>query len=280
VILLSAEDGLADTIRPRIDALGGNPKLISALQAVKPTGEEQHFSLARDLPALTKAIQAVGAVLVIIDPLSAYLGGTDSFKDAELRELLAPLASIADAFGTAVIGVMHLNKDAEKAAIYRVGGSIAFVGTARASFVVVKDRKNADRRIFLPVKFNLGPMPLGLAFRISEERVEWEPDPVLVEADALLRHVSRQSEGDDDREMAGEREEAKAFLQAFLADGPALANDVMSQARKLGIAERTLQRAKTALGVASRKLQGIAGGGAWVWEIGKVANRGGKDATM
>src|SRR5206468_1672272 len=92
VILLSAEDAADDTIRPRIDQLGGEPSRIWVLEAVHDGTTERPFNLNSDLTMLEKVTQAKGATAIVIDPLSAYLGRADSFKDAEVRGLLAPVA--------------------------------------------------------------------------------------------------------------------------------------------------------------------------------------------
>jgi hypothetical protein len=137
VVLLSAEDDVEDTIRPRLDAAGADVHRIKLLQAVRHNYRENQkeaiFSLVTDLPALEAAILAVpGCQLVVIDPITAYLGETDSHKNAEIRGLIAPLAALAAKYGVAIVCVTHLNKSGSGPAIYRSIGSIAFVAAARA----------------------------------------------------------------------------------------------------------------------------------------------------
>jgi putative DNA primase/helicase len=137
VVILTAEDDLAHVVRPRLDALEADVSKIHALEGVKIRDEENHehceyFNLQRDLPALQQAVRDQrNTKLVIIDPLSAYLGGRiDSHKDAEVRSVLRPLVELAEKCGVAVIGVTHLNKNASGKAVYRAMGSLAFLAAA------------------------------------------------------------------------------------------------------------------------------------------------------
>jgi RecA-family ATPase len=120
VILLVAEDGLADTVRPRVDLHGGAPERIHVIQAIKSGEDERPFSLANDVPHLEAAIESIGNVkLVIIDPISAYLGGKDSYKDSEVRSILTPLASLAEKHRVAIVSIAHLGKSEQRKALYR-----------------------------------------------------------------------------------------------------------------------------------------------------------------
>jgi putative DNA primase/helicase len=269
VILLSAEDGAADTIRPRVDAMGGDCDRIHILQAVRQADAERSFSLAHDLPALDQAIAQTRATLLVIDPLSAYLGKTDSYKDAEVRGLLAPLATLATHHGTAVLLVMHLTKNNQTRAIYRTAGSIAFVAGARVSLLVGKDPDDEARRLLVANKNNLTVASAALAYRIvggpepgrGAARVEWEPDPVIgaPDADALLAGSAEDPE---------DRRDADALLLEELANGARPSNDLFRAARANSISESTLNRAKRRLRIRARH-QGQPGksGGAWYWHL-------------
>lgn len=227
VVLLSAEDGIADTIRPRLDAAGADVERIVALEAVRivdADGREsaRAFDLTCDLPALEAAIREVGDCrLVVIDPVTAYLGGVDSHKNAEIRGLLAPLAELAARYGVAVVAVTHLNKSGGGPAIYRAMGSLAFTAAARAAWAVSKDKDDPARRLVLPIKNNLAPDAGGLAYRIEGRGagdcpvVAWEPDAVNVSADDALTADARQAGAG-----TGALEEATEWLRDFLAGGP------------------------------------------------------------
>ena len=276
VVLLSAEDGIADTIVPRLIAAGADlgttecPRII-ALEAIRSVGENgresaRSFDLSRDLPALESAIRSVhGCRLVVIDPVTAYLGGVDSHKNAEIRGLLAPLGAIAERHRVAVVAVTHLNKSGGGPAIYRAMGSLAFAAAARAAWAVSKDKDDPRRRLLLPIKNNIAPDTGGLAYRIEPlgvngcPAVAWEPDAVNVSADDALA---------GDRDESGgrtERDDAAIWLREYLGDGPKLARDVLAESKAAGFSKRTIDRAKLAARVRARK-EAFSGG--WVWELG------------
>jgi hypothetical protein len=257
VVILTAEDGLSDTVRPRLDALGGNPARVHILVGVGDAERPASFNLARDIPHLEDAILRTGASLVVIDPLSAYLAGVDSHKDADVRSILAPLAAMAERNGVAVVSVVHMNKSQQRQALYRAQGSLAFVAAARAIFGVAEDQETPNRRLFVPLKMNLAAHPPGLAFRLDGGRLTWDQGTVAVDADSAMGGW----EVSADRT---EREEATDFLREILANGPLSASEVERQRKAAGIAERTLKRAKAEMHVKVRK---ETFGGGWVWEL-------------
>jgi len=203
VVLLNAEDDLADTIRPRLDAAEADVSRIASIQAVRriiPTGQTQEtdFDLTEDLIALEAAItQTPDCRLVVIDPLTAYLGKTDSHKNAEVRAVLARLFELASRHRVALLAVTHLNKASTLPAIYRAMGSLAFVAAARAVWAAVRDNddETGRRRLFVPIKNNLGTDETGLAYSLepagSTARVIWEPDPVDMRADEAMNGGAR-----------------------------------------------------------------------------------------
>lgn len=144
VLLLSAEDDVEDTIRPRLDAAGADPSRVYALEAVfdvngEGTRRRRMLNLARDIECLDEVLSSGGFRLVIVDPVSAYLGGVDTHRNADIRVVLAPLAELAARHKVAMVCVSHLTKGAGTSAIYRATGSIAFVAAARAAYVVTRD---------------------------------------------------------------------------------------------------------------------------------------------
>jgi RecA-family ATPase len=169
VVVLSAEEGLRDTIRPRLDAAGANTERIVALSNVAEgrTGERV-ISLTKDLAIIERAIERVGAGLVIIDPLMAFLSEkTDSHKDQDVRRALAPLATLAERKRAAVLIVRHLNKAADGNTLYRGGGSIAIIGAARSGLVIAQDPEDSERRVLAANKHNLSGAAPSLPFRIG-----------------------------------------------------------------------------------------------------------------
>jgi putative DNA primase/helicase len=269
VIIVSSEDDPADTIAPRLMAAGADMAKVHELQGIQRQGVSHTFNLAEDLAPLEDLIAQISDVrLVIIDPISAYLGGTDSHKNADVRALLAPLFELAQRRAVAVLGITHLNKGTGNA-MQRFTGSGAFVAAARGAYIVAKDADNPDRRLFLPAKNNLGEDKTGFAYTIqgatvaggiSTSRVVFAPGLVDAQADAVL---AAQGGGTDDG-AASALDEAIAFLQEELAAGAVPSKQIETAAREAGIAKRTLARAKPKANVKSAKQ-----GGVWVYTLGQ-----------
>src|ERR687890_334782 len=147
VVLLSAEDGLADTVRPRLDAAGADTQRVVALSSVPDGKTERSLSIPEDLPALERAIRRVEASLVVVDPVMAFLSGnTNSHKDQDVRRALAPLAKLAERTGAAILIVRHLNKASGGETTHRGGGSIGIIGAARSGLVVAEDPEDPEWR--------------------------------------------------------------------------------------------------------------------------------------
>jgi putative DNA primase/helicase len=258
VLLLSAEDGLADTIRPRLDALGADVAQIHHL-AVLRTGEHDRAVQLTDVAALECAIRETHARLMIIDPVSAYVGSTDSHRDAEVRALMAPLAALAERTGAGILGIMHLAKNRQQPAIYRAIGSIAFAAAARLVLAVAADPERRDRRIVAPVKSNLSAPSAALACSVATGRLVWEASPVAdVDIDALL---SGPAPG------GHERRDIEDWLSDLLDDGPMRSQMVQAAAREAGLAWRTVERAKNRLDVEAIRVGGVAASGEWWWRL-------------
>ncbi|MCP4261786.1 MAG: AAA family ATPase [Planctomycetes bacterium] len=269
VILLSAEDHPAKTIRPRLDAMEADTTRISLLKSVQPynedeepSDEERLFRLSEDMKVLEKALKKESdCQLIIIDPVNAYLGKTDSYKDSEVRSILAPLAELAARYNIAIIIVMHLRKSESSEPLYRVIGSIGFVAAARIVWQVVKDPEDESRRLFLPAKNNLAPMEdIGMAYSICDNAVEWESGPV----DMTLQEVFlRDSKG---REKSTAKNEAVDWIIEALSDGPVLAKEMQRMAKDSGHNWRTVNRAKDIAGAESKRL-GFGKDAVWYWKL-------------
>ena len=266
VILLSAEDDAADTIRPRLDAADADVSRVHWFEAVRNVtadgrSVETVFSLERDIDVLEDAIRQSGARLVVIDPISAYLGEVDSHNNSSVRGLLSPLARFAATRKVAVIAISHLRKSAG-AAIHRIVESLAFSAAARAAWGVAPDPDDRARRLFAPIKQNLAPDTGGLAYRIEAPagvgRIVWEPGAVAVDVNAVMS-------GFESREADSERREASEWLRDFLADGPRGAADVRSQARLVGLTWITVRRAADSISILKRKIGGRGAG--WEWAM-------------
>ena len=273
VIILSAEDGAADTILPRLHAAGADAGRVHIVSAVR-TGRNasRSFNLEADINLLEQKIAEFDdVVLVIMDPISSYLGGKDLHKNAEVRGVLEPLSAMAERTRVAVLSVTHFSKAgaATKAkTIHRFIGSIAFVGAPRMAFAVIEDPEDASRRLFLHAKNNLAPPPPGLAFRLKQtivgeagivaSCVDWEAGHVSMTADAAL------AAPDDNEQRRPVLVEAEEFLRNVLGRGAQCAKEVQRQAEGAGIASKTLRRAREKLGV---KIRTDGFQGPSVWEL-------------
>jgi hypothetical protein len=197
VILMLAEDDLADTIRPRLDAAGADTTRIIALRGVtRRHGErnkhvETPFCLKSDIDVLEKTLrQNADTKLIVIDPISSYLGDTDSHNNAEIRAVLSPLVDLAMKYNVAVLAVSHLNKNSGGPAIYRSMGSLAFTAVARCALLVAKDNKDPRRRLLLPIKNNIAPDAYGSAYTIEDQGsgafVKWDDQKVTITAEEAI----------------------------------------------------------------------------------------------
>ena len=274
VVLLSAEDGLADTIRPRLDAAGADTgRIVGLSPMVEGSSSGQPISIPKDLNMIERAIGRVGASLVVVDPLMAFLsGGTDSHKDQDIRRVLTPLASLAERTRAAVLVVRHLNKAAGGNTLYRGGGSIGIIGAARSGLVIAPDPEDPEPRLLAANKHNLSKAASSLVFHVGTStngaaRVVWGGTSNLSAGD-ILREPA-------DPEQRSALSEAMEFLLKELADGRVAAELVKKDARAAGVSERTLKRAKRALGVGSEK----EGDGTWSWVPPNEGAEGGQDPT-
>ncbi len=259
-ILLNAEDDPEDTIRPRLDAAQANPEKVHELFAVRETnGSESMFSLEKDVALLEATLIAnPDVVLVVIDPISAYLGKSDSYRETDIRNILSPLQALAAEYDVSIIYVTHLNKNSGASAVYRMTGSTAFVGVARAVFAVDKDPDDKDRRFFAPVKANLSIDCVGMAYRVTTTnegipRIEWESEPIAISAQDLL------CAGPD----RGEASEAEEFLRDALDGGEQIpVTDIFRTGKEQGFSEKQLRIAKEKIG-AQHKRTGFQGKSVW-----------------
>lgn len=249
VFILSAEDDCEDTIVPRLQSAGADLSHVHIIRAVFSLGEDDRphrrtFNLSNDLELLEDALKKYpNTVLIVIDPISAYMGGVDSHVNTKVREVLAPVAELAARTRCAVIGVSHLNKGSGSnsiSALYRIMGSLAFVAAVRSVIVVVKDDSDEEkkRRLFCSVKNNNAPEPEGaLAYRVANEggqpRIVWEKDRIDISAQQALDRPK------DDRDKM-----IDAWLSAQLASGPKRASLIFDEAKALKFSVNRLKSSK------------------------------------
>lgn len=266
VVILTLEDGLADTVRPRLEAAGADLTRIVALEGVKRADGQPRIPTIEDIGAITQACGEVTARLVMIDPFMGYLPSSrNSWRDQDVRGALGPLARMAEKLGVAVVLIRHLNKASGSAAIYRGGGSIGIAGACRAALLIAKDPEAEDRRVMACVKTNLGRLPPSLRYAIEEVQVEGAGGVARIVWEGVSTHTADDllaAQGPHDDKPA--LDEAREFLREILSAGPVSAKEIQRLAREAGVTDRTLQRAKKVLGVQAKK--GTFRGG-WAWEL-------------
>jgi len=283
VVILTAEDDLAYTVRPRLDACRGDPDRVYVLQAVRHVTEQDGatastFSLGTDLPALREAVTSMPDTrLVIIDPVSAYCGKVDSHRNTDIRGLLTPLCEFAESTGVALVCVTHLNKSGGTNAIYRATGSLAFVAAARANWMVCRDPKDPTRRLMLPTKCNPFHPAKGLAYTIESEHVEgvgpigcvyWSIDPVEMTAQQALaaEGAAEKRAGRDATDDASAVKRAAQWLVAFMGDEGISTAELKIESRDAGFSNATIRRALDSLEAESYK-QGYGSTGKWCYRL-------------
>ncbi|MBM4037056.1 MAG: hypothetical protein FJ290_00965 [Planctomycetes bacterium] len=264
VLVLSAEDDADDTIRPRLEALGGDPMKVAALRVTGHPGRRATwaFSMARDLPEVADAMVERGDVrLVVLDPLNAYLGRRDTGSSGAVLAAMAPLQALAAGTGAAVLGISHLNKRATGPMLYRAMGNVALVAASRSAWGAVADAATPGRRLLLPLKCNLAAPPPGLAYRIVPSTaspgvpvVAWEAEPVQWTADEAMARAAAPTRC----------QEVVQWLRELLAGGAMLYREIANHARAAGFTPNALRDAKQALGVVHYH-DGY--GTRWLWRL-------------
>ncbi|MGB7833809.1 MAG: AAA family ATPase, partial [Xanthobacteraceae bacterium] len=234
---------------------------------------ERRFSLQEDLEELEKKIAEIGDVgLVWIDPVTSYMGKVDSHNNTALRGILDPISEMAERTNVAFASVTHFTKDsADKGikAMHRVMGGVAFTTAPRAAFAIIEDPDDSNRRLLLHLKNNLAVKAQGLAFRLGAQMVGiddrtdteiwashilWEDKPVETTADEAVAAFGGHSE------ERGALDEAMEFLLPELAEGRVDVTVIQAAAKRAGIADRTLKRARAELKI-TRQREGFGPGG-------------------
>lgn len=251
IIYQSSEDDADDTIVPRYLNAGGDPKRLFFISE-----EEKMLSFSDE--RLLKAIQQTGSKLVILDPLSAYIGEKTGINSAnEIRAQFRPLIDIAKQTGCAVVIIHHMNKMTGQKAINRAVGSVDIVAAARSVLLVARtDREKPDERILVQVKCNIGPTGNAIVFSVEGGRIEWIEETNKTADEVLGVFASRT--GRPDREF---RKALEMLLQTVAAC-PMPQREVMEKLHAAGIGDSTAKKAKAMLGIVSKK-----DGPHWVWSL-------------
>lgn len=281
IVIWSGEDNPADTLVPRLELAGADRRRIYFVDAVRKYNSTQSFDPARDIEPLKRKIAEIGNVkLLIIDPIVSAIAG-DSHKNAEVRRGLQPLADLAASTGCAVLGITHFSKGtAGRDPLERITGSVAFGAVARVVLVAARGKEENEEgnstRLFLRAKSNIGPDDGGFEYRLMQAELSTERGifssstqwgkAVKGRAWDLLEVADTASETGKGSQLAF----AKGLLCGLLAEGPMDVKIIESVALKNRCSMVTINRAKRALGIRSKKVGGYFGDTPeqkWEWEF-------------
>ena len=251
VIYQSAEDGLEDTIKPRLTEAGADQERVINIREDK---KSLHLLDSR----IEKAILQCDAKLLILDPLQGYLGERiDMNRANEIREVMKAIGQVAQRTGCAIVLVGHLNKATGMSSAYRGLGSIDFRAAARSVLVVGRLRKNKNIRVIVHDKSSLAPEGKSLAFNLgNEEGFRWLDGYDGISAEDLLSGLSSQQET--------KTMQAEEIIRTMLEDGAEIpGEEIVQAAARKQISRRTVNEAKKNIaGIVSRKV-----GTKWMWSI-------------
>jgi hypothetical protein len=259
-IYVGSEDPEEQVIVPRLRAAGADLARVQLVRAIPlQGGGERTLILPRDLGLLKAAIHELDARLLVFDPIITYVAADlSSYSDKDVRQALTPLADMLADTDCCGIMLRHLKKDDKASlAMYRGGGSIAFIALSRAGFAVGK--KKDGTLALMPTKANLAPKAKALKYALEAVVLEGDIETSKViwdgETDADADEVLTAFGGDREKP----REKAEELVMEILTQGPQPSKTLEDAAKGRGISLSTLKRAKEDLGVASRHV------GATVW---------------
>ena len=245
VLYQSAEDGLADTIKPRLIAANADTSRVMVI-------DETDIELSMTDHHLEAAIQQTGAKLIILDPLQAYLGAkVDMHRANEVRPVFKHLAAVAEKYECAIVLIAHLNKTAGMKAAYRMLGSVDITAAARSILIVGRIKNNPTVRVMVHSKSSLAPEGEPIGFELNPETGFAFIGKYHISVEELLDGIS----------SVGKLDEAENFLETLFADVDEIPQkEIIAQAQSRNIAKRTLDEAKKKLRIGSIKV-----GNQWFW---------------
>ncbi len=248
-LLLTAEDHIPTTVRPRLEAMGADLNRIFTFDEYFPLDEEGRN-------ALEQLIKSTTAKLVVIDPIVAFLPvALDIHRANEVRTIMSGLSSLAERCDCAILIVRHLAKGNTSKAIYRGLGSIDFTAACRSVLLAGHDADDPNARGLVQIKSNLGPIADAVGYNVEQGQFSWTGATELTAGRMLAPEIENSALG-----------EAKSLLLETLAEGPKPAKEVQDEAKATGISQATLRRAREALKVVSKKEGKI-----WHWGFSQDA---------
>lgn len=248
IIYQTAEDGIEDTIKPRLEAAGADCSRIAFLEQ-----SDEEPILLNDA-RLAQAIEGIKAKLLVVDPLQAYLGIDSKIqRSSSARFVLENLAKVAERTGCAIVLIGHMNKSNRAKGIYRGLGSIDIAAVARSVLLVGRDRSIPYYRVMLQIKNNLAPEGKAYVFELNPDYgFRWIGQEEY-EVEDLLAHKTK---------TESKLDKAKDYLRLLLNGTDMACADIFDKMRANGIGKRTVEQAKKDMGIISYKL-----GDKWYWQL-------------
>ena len=283
VLFINCEDEPGDTLKPRLIAAGGDPKKFFVLDFIyDPKGNRVSWTFEKGIAEIEAICELHKDLrMIVIDPVTAYMGGKDGHSASDVRGALRPIMDLANKRNITVLLVSHLNKSSGAEAMNRVNGSGAYVAAARVAFIVGSNKDEVNNYYLTVLKTNLSQDKTACEYSIEParivgdskisietSRIEWGKCDIPLNADELLAAPSKSSN-------ESQRSVAESFLRHTLSDGPVLKKDLEQLAEFEEISMSTLTRAKNNIGVFSRKKNGDKG----PWEWGLPEHKASKDAN-
>lgn len=252
IIYQTAEDGIEDTIKPRLEKAGADCSMIRVIDET-----DKELSMTDD--RLEQAIIETKARLIILDPIQAYIGATvDMHRANEIRPVLKHLGIIAEKHNCAIILIGHMNKASGSKSTYRGLGSIDIQATARSVLLVARLRDKPNIRIMAHDKSSLAPAGDAIGFEMTEDNGMVCIGPYDITIDELLS-------GNDGRGKK-KLDIAENFIKEYFGSNKVIpSNEIMMEAAKRSIRRNTLLSAKKKLGITSDKEKAEDGTIYWTW---------------
>ena len=245
IIYQTAEDGLADTVKPRLEKAQADCNNIFVI-------DETDVSLSMLDERMEQAILKEKAKLMILDPIQAYLGAKmDMNRANEARDMTKHLGQVAERTGCAIVLIGHMNKNAGGKVAYRGMGSIDFFAVARSVLLVGRVKGQENRRAMIQIKNNLAERGHAKSFVLTDGVFTWKGDYDITEDELAGGFAPKTSK----------QEEAKDLLVSLSCiTKEAAVSQIQEKARDRGISWRTMEMVKKELQIKSKKVNN-----AWYW---------------
>ena len=247
VIYQCSEDGLSDTVKPRLMEAGADCSRVVYIV-------EEEAPLTLDDERIGEAIAQTGAKLMIIDPIQAFMGQDVDWNNAvKIRHVLKNLSHTAQKYSCAIVMIGHMNKTAGGKNLYRGLGSIDIAAIARSVLMISRDKEEPWKRYMYPVKSSLAPEGHPICFELGEANgFQW-----IGECDVTIDELLQQNTG-----SIAKKETAAEYLRTLLMSNDIQSSVIFEKLNLMGISHRTVQEAKKEMGIHSYRK-----GNAWYWHL-------------